>query len=126
MTDGGLERADALLHDAFLTLSSIQLVDENLSVVGFTIQPAGLLRLGKFRAELRIAGATSYEVFDEANVDQIDVAEMTFSEGVLSIRGKMPVELRVHAARPLVEASISEVPFLTKRIGRWKTPAVHR
>jgi hypothetical protein len=124
MNVNGLEQAEALLHDAFLTLSSIQLSDGKLTISGFTTRQAGLLRLGKFRAELLILGVASYEVVDEANIDQIDVDEIAFSDGVLRICGKMPVELRVRVDAFRVEASVSETPFMTKRFLRWRVPRV--
>jgi hypothetical protein len=119
----GSRRADTILHDAFLTLSSIRLIDGQMSVIGYTIRPVGL-RLGKYQVGLRVGHVTAYEVIDEAKVDQIDVDTISLSEGVLTIYGKMPVELKIQVDQLDIEAEVSQVPFAIKWVGRWRVAAV--
>lgn len=122
MSEDAVKRADAILHDAFLTLSSLRLVNNELTAVGYTIQPAGL-RLGKYQVALRVGHAIAYEVTDEATVDQIDVDTISYSAGSLTIRGKMPVELNVQVDGLDIQAHVSEMPFATKWVGRWRAVA---
>ena len=123
MSESSLAGVELLLHDAFLTLSSTHLANGEFSVLGYSVRPAGLFRRGKYQVRLRLHGVRSYEVIDEARIDQIDVDTIAYSEGVVSIRGKMPVEIRAHVDSLGIEAELADVPFATKRMGRWKVVA---
>lgn len=79
--------------------------------------------MGKYSVALRIGHAKTYEVMDKANVDQLDVDEISYSGGALTIRGKMPVELKVLVDELAIRAEVSDAPFATRWLGRWRPVA---
>ncbi len=117
----GLEDTENGLHDAFLRLTSLEIVEGTLTLDGYIVLPVRGLLLGRHRVQLRISGAISVEVKDDAYADQIDMHEIIEDAGVVTIRGKMPVEVIVRAVEPKISGSVAEEPFAVRKLWGWRT-----
>lgn len=120
----GIERADAELHDAFLTLSSLTHDGTVARMEGVTTLPFGL-RLGRYRVLLEVRNVSAVAIQDEARCDSIDVHDLSFDGRAVVLEGRMPVVIRFVTENPVVRFEIAKHPHEVRRWFRWKPRVPH-
>lgn len=108
------------VHDRPYELSSLHIDDQGvfgLVVSVRTVRQKRFLgfshrKFGCAPALLRILGASSFEVFDRANIGEGDICDIEVSEGEIRLLGSLPVDVRVKVSNPEIELILPKDAFL--------------
>lgn len=105
-----LECLLSVIRGRFLELDTVSL-DADAHVVSMKTDVLGDDHQTVFGAILRIRGAKSLNIADEAQVGEADLNGIEYENDVVAITGSAPVKIEVAASRLDIELEISDEPI---------------
>jgi hypothetical protein len=118
------EEATLLLHDSWIELDTISKHEDSVRMLGVLEKLTSNsfnASYGRFTFALQVRRASEWKLEDEAQIGVLLIDEV-YAEGnqAIVIAGVIPVRLFVYSADSLLQITVAEDPYETKRFLRWK------